>query len=100
MAADYGVLAYGRWDDESKIVVVINNNATPRTVSVPVWKIGGSSEREISFTDESEMIVLIDMRNGLYNTGNENCGELTGYKFKDGCCEVNVGGFGGVVLRG
>ena len=37
---DYGVLSYGRWDDENKCAVVINNNTYDRIVRVPVWKTG------------------------------------------------------------
>jgi len=33
-------LSYGRWDDEQKIVVAINNDTNPMEIELPVWKIG------------------------------------------------------------
>jgi alpha-glucosidase len=38
-----GFLSYGRWDDNEKIVVAINNNAKPMEILLPVWKIGMAS---------------------------------------------------------
>ena len=35
----YGIMCYGRWTDDEKIIVVINNNDTAQEVLVPVWRI-------------------------------------------------------------
>ena len=35
---EYGVLSYGRWDNEQKVAVIINNNWQERVINVPVWK--------------------------------------------------------------
>ncbi|MCL1788240.1 MAG: glycoside hydrolase family 13 protein [Defluviitaleaceae bacterium] len=40
LLADGGVLAFGRWDDEQAVVVVINNGEKPMDVTVPVWRVG------------------------------------------------------------
>jgi len=39
---NHGFLSYGRWDDNQKIIVAINNNPRPMEVTLPVWKIGVS----------------------------------------------------------
>jgi alpha-glucosidase len=38
--SNHGFVSFGRWDDNAKIVVAINNNNRPMEVSLPVWKIG------------------------------------------------------------
>ncbi len=35
----YGIMCYGRWTEDEKIIVVINNNDTAQEVLVPVWRI-------------------------------------------------------------
>ncbi|MDR1067299.1 MAG: glycoside hydrolase family 13 protein [Clostridiales bacterium] len=35
---DFGVITFGRWDNERKIVVALNNNDSARALSIPVWK--------------------------------------------------------------
>jgi len=37
---EYNIIAYGRWDEADKIVVIINNNDVEKTVQIPVWEIG------------------------------------------------------------
>ncbi|MCL2048214.1 MAG: glycoside hydrolase family 13 protein [Defluviitaleaceae bacterium] len=38
--SNHGFFSYGRWDDNGKIVVAINNNNKPMEVTLPVWKVG------------------------------------------------------------
>ncbi|MCL2372039.1 MAG: glycoside hydrolase family 13 protein [Defluviitaleaceae bacterium] len=38
--SSHGFISYGRWDENEKIVVAINNNNKPIDVKLPVWKIG------------------------------------------------------------
>ena len=40
LVEDYGLLAYGRFDDREKMVVVFNNLEEEKTVFLPVWRIG------------------------------------------------------------
>lgn len=37
---DYNVIAYGRFKTDSKAVVVVNNNDTPRQIELNVWECG------------------------------------------------------------
>ena len=37
---EYGIISFGRWDDNEKIAVVINNNPWPKEIKIPVWKMG------------------------------------------------------------
>jgi len=38
--SEYGVLSFGRWDDNKQIAVVLNNNPWPKEIRLPVWKMG------------------------------------------------------------
>ncbi len=42
---EYGVLSYGRFDVDEKIVIVVNNLPIMKEVSVPVWEIGINSHK-------------------------------------------------------
>jgi len=35
-----GFFSYGRWDENEKLIVAINNNIKPQAVKLPVWKLG------------------------------------------------------------
>ncbi len=37
---EHQVIAYGRFDEESKIIVAINNSDATKTIKIPVWEIG------------------------------------------------------------
>ncbi len=36
----YGIICYGRFTDENRLVVVLNNNNESKTLNIPVWRIG------------------------------------------------------------
>lgn len=40
LGGSYKILYYGRFTDEEKMIVVVNNNAEAMKVEVPVWEIG------------------------------------------------------------
>ena len=42
-----GVIAYGRFDQTDKCLIVLNNEDEDRTISVPVWKIGMKLETDL-----------------------------------------------------
>ncbi|MCL2708249.1 MAG: glycoside hydrolase family 13 protein, partial [Defluviitaleaceae bacterium] len=44
---DYGFISYGRWDEQSKVIVAINNGLTAKDVMLPVWKAGCTSGKII-----------------------------------------------------
>ncbi len=51
---NYNCLAYGRFDRETQIVAVFNNNDEPRELRVPVWQTGADNHQameRIFFTD-------------------------------------------------
>jgi len=37
---EYNIIAYGRWNSEDKVVIVVNNNDTEKVALIPVWEIG------------------------------------------------------------
>lgn len=38
--SEYNIISYGRWDNDEKIVVVVNNNNTGKSFKIPVCEIG------------------------------------------------------------
>ncbi|MCI7275665.1 MAG: glycoside hydrolase family 13 protein [Cuneatibacter sp.] len=67
---------YGRFQEDSQAVIVINNSPEPRTIQIPVWQIGvtGDAMRQVLATSEQG-----------YNVGSV---ERT---VRDGMMEVTVG---------
>ena len=41
------MIAYGRFDQKDKCLIVLNNEDEDRTISVPVWKIGMKLETDL-----------------------------------------------------
>ncbi len=83
---DYQGLSYGRFTDREQIVVIINNQAEPRTVEVPVWRTGMSRQSESIM----ERIMLSDQEG--YTE------EKIFFTAKAGVLSVNMPSFGVVVL--
>lgn len=84
LIADRQLIAYGRFYQEEKCVVVVNNSASDRQVKVPVWEIG--------VTDEDKLIrVMLTSEDG-YNAGRVTC------EVKDGILEIALGGNASVLL--
>ncbi|MCL2386910.1 MAG: glycoside hydrolase family 13 protein [Defluviitaleaceae bacterium] len=79
--SNHGFLSFGRWDENHKIVVAINNNTKPMEVTLPVWKIGiangymteiiatgGDNFRETSrryFVNRGELKATIPMQGAM-----------------------------------
>jgi alpha-glucosidase len=70
---DHGIMCYGRWNDDNKIAIVINNNDFEKEIVVPMWRTecddGNVIERIISstesdFTQEIEKYTVV---NGCIN---------------------------------
>lgn len=40
LAGSHGVLCYGRFDDNDRFVIIINNNDTWENIDVPIWELG------------------------------------------------------------
>lgn len=71
LECSYGILAYGRWDDRSKLVIALNNDSVERTINLPVWKIEIKRKSKLnrillstrdSFTTES---LIYNVRKGI-----------------------------------
>lgn len=48
---EWGIISYGRWNTEERLVIAVNNNNENKTFNIPVWEIG--------VTDSSEMEQII-----------------------------------------
>lgn len=81
---EYNVIVFGRFDDTSKAVTMINNNDSPRTIEVNAWECGIVSE------DILKVRILSD-KDG-YKT---NCGE---YTVTDGRVKVTLPPLSGMIL--
>lgn len=56
LVEDYGVVAYGRFDEKERMVVALNNLEEEKSVAIPVWRIGvrdGSSMSKLYVTDQT-----------------------------------------------
>lgn len=51
---DYNVIAFGRFYEDDKIVVAVNNNYEPRTIDIPVWEIGVGDEQYLKILISSD----------------------------------------------
>ncbi len=51
---DYGIIGYGRWNSKEKIIVVLNNNCTDKTIQMPVWRIGVNDNSKLSIIISSD----------------------------------------------
>lgn len=70
----YGIMCYGRWNDDEKIIVVINNNDTPQEVIVPVWRVEASNDAVFNR--------ILQSGEGSWDT------KIEPYVVKDGCIKV------------
>ncbi len=82
---EYGILSYGRWKGDNKIVVVLNNNKEPRKLVLPVWKLG--------IKNNSNMEVLLKSKAGMY-TSIRNI-----YNVRNGILEITIADVSAVILR-
>ena len=85
LAGEDCVIAYGRFDMTSRIVVVVNcDSMAGKKVTLPVWKIGAK---------ENSVFEMV-MRSGIF--GFEACGEA--YSVENGELVINVPAGTGLVL--
>lgn len=82
---DYQLIAYGRFSEEEKMAIVVNNGDTFRQVEIPVWRLGVPRETLMER-------VLYSYENG-YTTEKEN------YIVEDGEVLLNMGRYSAVVIR-
>ena len=80
----HGILSYGRWNNEHRLAVVINNKSDKAIINLPVWK--------LETKDDSEFIRIMHTYKGSYNTSLQN------YKIIDGNIEIKLDEFSSVIL--
>lgn len=85
LGGDYQYLSYGRFDNEDKIVVIINNNNHEIHVSIPVWEVG--------ITDKERIVRLIQTKEEGFSL------EAVSYTVANGMLETNVPAYSGTVIK-
>ena len=85
LASDDNLLAYGRFEADEQIVVVVNNSDELRTVTVPVWYAGVEMEGR--------------MKRLIYSYENGYTTEYDEYIVQDGEIVLNMGAHSAIVLK-
>lgn len=85
LASDENLLAYGRFEADEQIVVVVNNSDELRTVTVPVWYAGVEMEGR--------------MKRLIYSYENGYTTEYDEYIVQDGESVLNMGSHSAIVLK-
>jgi alpha-glucosidase len=81
---NYGLLSYGRWNDNEKAAVVINNKDEAVDVKIPVWKLG--------VEEGSDMSRIIYTRNGVFDK------DTAEFKVLNGQIDVHLEKYSGAVF--
>ena len=84
LIADRQMIAYGRFNQTEKCVVVVNNSAAGRHVLIPVWEIGITD-------DETLTRVMLTTEDGY------NVGRMT-YPVSGGSLELEMPGTSSILL--
>ena len=85
LASDENLLAYGRFEADEQIVVVVNNSDELRTVTVPVWYAGIEMEGR--------------MKRLIYSYENGYTTEYDEYIVQDGEIVLNMGSHSAIILK-
>ena len=85
LASDENLLAYGRFEADEQIVIVVNNSDELRTVTVPVWYVGVEMEGR--------------MKRLIYSYENGYTTEYDEYIVQDGEIVLNMGSHSAIVLK-
>jgi len=83
LANDYGILTYCRWDENSRLVVLLNNNDYSKVLKVPTWKL----------KDMKEMKTILTTVGDTFHTHTEK------YAIVDGFMEIYMPPFSSKVLE-
>ena len=83
---DYGIFAFGRFDEKDKVIVCFNNNLEYKPVVIPVWQLG-------LYGSEKHVVRLI-------YTNSESFGlDAKIYNINDGYLRLVMPPFSGIVLK-
>ena len=79
------ILAYSRFTDEEKFVIILNNRSELTTITVPVWQ-AGLPEKGV-------------MRRLIYTYEKGYTLEHEEYLIRDGEIVLNMGGYSAIILK-
>ena len=85
LTSDENLLAYGRFEADEQVVVVVNNSDELRTVTVPVWYAGVEMEGR--------------MKRLIYSYENGYTTEYDEYIVQDGEIVLNMGSHSAIILK-
>lgn len=80
----YGIMCYGRWTDNEKIIVILNNNDNSQEVIVPAWR--------VEVPDATVFNKILESGEDSWNM------EIEPYVVKDGCIKVKCKPQGSAIL--
>ena len=81
---DYGILSYGRFDEKSSLVIIINNNPDTKNLKIPVWKLG--------IKENGTMRLLLATGCDKFST------DAKDLEYRDGCLDIMIDGYSSAVL--
>ena len=82
---DYGIIMYGRFLDDNRLVIAVNNRDEGVEVDIPVWEIG--------IEDNTRMCRLMSTSQERYNVG------AVIYNVENGMIHVKIHAYGAVIIR-
>lgn len=82
---NYGIISFGRWYEDEKIVVILNNNSVEQVLTIPVWKIN------IPLNGNLRQLIGTDV-NTYYCQPDE-------FKVKDGQLIIKVPPYSSIILQ-
>ncbi len=82
---EHGVISYGRFYNNEKLIVILNNESKSKTLSIPVWR--------MNILSDSQIIKLISTGVNTFSMGNE------AYAVSDGFITIKMGAFSSVILK-
>lgn len=82
---DYGIIMYGRFLDDNRLVIAVNNQDHGVEVDIPVWRIG--------IEDQTRMCRLMSTSQEHYNVG------TVIYTVEEGSIHVKIHAYGSVIIR-
>ena len=81
----YGTLMYGRFLEDNRLVIAVNNQETDVELDIPVWEIG--------IEDHTRMCRLMSTSQERYNVG------AVIYEVENGVIHVKVHAYGAIIVR-
>jgi alpha-glucosidase len=83
---EWGIISYGRWNKENRLVIAVNNNCEEKSFDIPVWELG------ILDCHKVERIILTTRDS--FNTNKER------YQVKKGKIRVTLPEYSAIIISG